>query len=75
MGNTKKCPQILYSGSKSAQKVEVSHCFVLNECRPALRPTSPREHGPCLLPDVSPVLDGRLIPATRMWIKVELGFT
>ena len=56
VGNTKKCPQILYSGSKSAQEVEVSHCFVRNECRPALRPASPLAHGPRLLPNVSPVL-------------------
>lgn len=74
VGNTKKCPQVLYSGSESAQEVEVSHSFVLNECRPVVRPTSLLEQRPCLLPAVSPVLDGRLIPATRLWIKVELGF-
>ena len=63
VGNTKKCPQILYSGSKSAQEVEVSHCSVLTECRPAVRPASPLEHRP------------RLFLMLSRWIKVGLGFT
>ena len=48
VGNTKTCPQISYSASKSAQEFGVSQCSVLTECRPAARPASALQHRPRL---------------------------
>ena len=55
---------------KITQEVEVSHCSVLTECRPAVRPASLLEHRPRLFLMLS--LGGG---PTGWWIKVGLGFT